>query len=77
MILKKEFQKLLDEYNGVESRHGYYGFDNIEGISAGERDPDADDVTGMSASKQRKAAAEGDLKSFMKGIPSTMEKKAA
>ena len=31
----------------------------------------------MSASKQRKAAAEGDLKSFMKGIPSSMEKKAA
>jgi len=69
---QKEFDKLVNTYNGK-----LYKFDNIEVVSAGDRDPDADDVTGMSASKQRKAAAEGDLKSFMKGIPSTMEKKAA
>ena len=48
-----EFEKLLNTYNGVEARHGYYGFDNIEVISAGERDPDAEGVTGMSASKMR------------------------
>ena len=53
-----EFEKLLNEYNGVKSRHGYYGFDNIEVISAGERDPDAEGVTGMSASKMRAAASE-------------------
>ena len=69
---QKEFDKLVNTYNGK-----LYQFDNVEVISAGDRDPDSDDVTGMSASKQRKAAAEGDLKSFMKGIPSTMEKKAA
>ena len=69
---QKEFDKLVNTYNGK-----LYKFDNIEVISAGDRDPDADDVTGMSASKQRKAAAEGDFKSFMKGIPSSMEKKAA
>ena len=69
---QKEFDKLVNTYNGK-----LYKFDNIEVVSAGDRDPDADDVTGMSASKQRKAAAEGDLKSFMKGIPSSMEKKAA
>jgi len=69
---QKEFDKLVNNYNGK-----LYQFDKVEVISAGDRDPDADDVSGMSASKQRKAAAEGDLKSFMKGIPSSMEKKAA
>ena len=69
---QKEFDKLVNTYNGK-----LYQFDKVEVVSAGDRDPDADDVSGMSASKQRKAAAEGDLKSFMKGIPSTMEKKAA
>ena len=65
-----EFDKLLNEYNGVEGkRHGYYGFDNIEVISAGERDPDAEGVEGMSASKMREAAAEGDFKSFEMGLP--------
>ena len=48
-----EFDKLLNTYNGVEARHGYYGFDNIEVISAGERDADSDGVSGMSASKMR------------------------
>ena len=69
---QKEFDKLVNNYNGK-----LYQFDKVEVVSAGDRDPDADDVTGMSASKQRKAAAEGDFKSFMKGIPSSMEKKAA
>ena len=69
---QKEFDKLVNTYNGK-----LYKFDKVEVVSAGDRDPDADDVTGMSASKQRKAAAEGDFKSFMKGIPSSMEKKAA
>jgi hypothetical protein len=53
-----EFDSLLNKYNGVEARHGYYGFDNIEVVSAGERDPDAEGVTGMSASKMRAAASE-------------------
>ena len=69
---QKEFDKLVNTYNGK-----LYKFDKVEVVSAGDRDPDADDVSGMSASKQRKAAAEGDLKSFMKGVPSSMEKKAA
>ena len=67
-----EFEKLANNYNKK-----LYDFDSIEVSSAGDRDPDSDDVTGMSASKQRKAAAEGDLKSFMKGIPSSMSQKDA
>jgi hypothetical protein len=53
-----EFNSLLNKYNGVEARHGYYGFDEIKVVSAGERDPDAEGVTGMSASKMRAAASE-------------------
>jgi len=47
-----------------------YKFDNFEVVSAGERDPDADDVSGMSASKMRAAAAEGNLNAFKLGVPS-------
>ena len=67
----KEFQRLLTTYNGVEGkRHGYYKFDSINVVSAGERDPDAEGVEGMSASKMRKAASDGDFDSFQQGLPS-------
>ena len=68
----KEFEKLTSDYNGK-----LYNFDNVEVMSAGDRDPDSEDVTGMSASKQRKAAAEGDIKAFMKGVPSSLSQKDA
>ena len=68
-----EFEKLLNQYNGVKSRHGYYGFDNIEVVSAGERDPDAEGLEGMSASKMRKAAMDGDLDSFKQGVPANFK----
>ena len=64
-----EFNSLLNKYNGVEARHGYYGFDNIEVVSAGERDPDAEGVTGMSASKMRAAASANDFDQFKLGLP--------
>ena len=64
-----EFDTLLNKYNGVEGRHGYYGFDNIEVVSAGERDPDAEGVTGMSASKMRAAASSNDYDTFKLGLP--------
>jgi shikimate kinase/phosphopantetheine adenylyltransferase len=65
-----DFKKLLNKYNGEKSRHGYYDFsDGISIVSAGERDPDSDDVSGMSASKMRAAASSGDFKSFAKGLP--------
>ena len=67
----REFDTTIKRYNGVKSRHGYYNFDNINIVSAGERDPDADGATGMSASKMRAAAKANDLNSFKKGLPST------
>ena len=69
----KEFDTLLGTYNGVEGkRHGYYKFDSIKVVSAGERDPDAEGVEGMSASKMRSAAVIGDYDSFSTGIPATL-----
>ena len=69
---QKEFDKLVNNYNGK-----MYQFDNIEVRSAGARDPDSDSVEGMSASKQRKAAAENDFDGFLRGVPTSMNKKAA
>ena len=67
-----EFDILLNKYNGVEARHGFYQFkDKIKVVSAGERDPDSDDVSGMSASKLRAAAGANDLDTFAKGMPSS------
>jgi hypothetical protein len=66
----KEFDTLLNKYNGVDSRHGFYNFENgIKVVSAGERDPDAEGVAGMSASKLRAFASDNDLENFTKGMP--------
>ena len=72
----KDFQNLLDRYNGDETKaHGFYDFDTIKVVSAGERDPDAEGVSGMSASKMRQSAVEGDFKTFRSGIPSSLNDK--
>ena len=65
----REFENILTKYNGVSSRHGMYDFESIKVVSAGERDPDAEGASGMSASKMRAAAAKGDIKNFEKGLP--------
>ncbi len=67
-----EFEKLTNNYNKK-----LYDFDNIEVTSAGDRDPDSDNVEGMSASKQRKAAAENDFEGFLRGVPTSMNRKMA
>ena len=63
-----EFNTLLQKYNGKD-----YTFDDINVVSAGDRDPDADDVSGMSASKMRGYAADNDYASFKKGVPTRNE----
>ena len=70
----KEFDTLLQKYNGQPDRKGKvaYKFNTIKVVNAGQRDPDAEGVTGMSASKMRAAAADSDLESFSKGIPNTL-----
>jgi hypothetical protein len=69
-----EYQALVGKYNGVKGRHGFYNFEGgVNVISAGERDPDADGASGMSASKLRAAAAENDFQLFSKGMPSSFK----
>ena len=72
-----EFKKLLEKYNGVKGRHGLYKFNKINVISAGDRDPDADDVSGMSASKMRKLASDGDFTQFSQGLPRSVSNNEA
>lgn len=65
-----EFNSLANKYNGKA-----YNFEVINVVSAGDRDPDSEDIEGMSASKQRKAAAEDDYDTFKKGCPSKLSRK--
>jgi hypothetical protein len=62
------FQKILLDYNGKD-----FTYRKVKCLSAGTRDPDADGAAGMSASKMRAAAAEGDTSTFRKGIPSSLD----
>ena len=70
-----DFSSLLNTYNGMKSKHGFYEYKEIDIISAGERDPDAEGATGMSASKMRAAAVQGDFDSFKSGLPTEMKEK--
>ena len=64
-----EFDVLLNKYNGVKGRHGFYNFRKVSVISAGQRDPDAEGAEGASATKQREAAAANDFTTFSQGLP--------
>ena len=64
-----EFKNLATKYNG-----DLYNFDMIDVLPAGERDSDAEGVSGMSASKLRKAVKDDDIKAFSKGMPSKFDK---
>jgi hypothetical protein len=50
----KQFDSFLPKYNGKD-----YNFESVKVVSSGERDPDADGIKGMSASKLKRLAAEG------------------
>ena len=68
----KEFDKLSQNYNGQ-----LYQFDNMEVVSSGDRDPDAEGMEGLSSSRMRLAAPEGDFKSFRAGLPEDTPRKMA
>ena len=70
----KEFDRLLNKYN--KSSAGYV-FNNIKVVSAGQRDPDAEGVKGMSGTKMRGYAADNDVKKFATGLPSKLKTSAA
>ena len=67
----EDFHKYLHQYNGTH-KGALYNFKSIKVHSAGERDPDAEGTTGISASKMRDHATKGNFKEFKKGVPSSM-----
>jgi len=72
-----EFEILLNKYNGKKGKHGFYNFESINIVSAGERDPDAEGASGMSASKMRQAVMEKDFTSFSQGLPRSVSNSEA
>jgi hypothetical protein len=66
-----DFQQLFDKQNGID-----YNFDSIQVVSSGDRDPDAEGAEGMSASKMRAAAIQGDFDNFKTGLPSKLQTSA-
>jgi type IV secretory pathway TrbD component len=67
-----EFDVLLNKYNGKKMRNGFYNFARINVVSAGDRDPDGDDASSASATKQRQAAKTNDFTAFGQGLPRGM-----
>ena len=67
----REFDKMLTKYNGRD-----FNFEEVSVVSAGQRDPDAEGVAGMSASKLRAAAKEGDLRTLQRGLPTRIKNEA-
>lgn len=62
-----EYENLLNRYNGKD-----FSFKTVKVVSAGERDPDSDNASGMSATKMRQAAAENNFSKFRQGTPTGM-----
>lgn len=62
---QQEFHNLLHKYNGSKDYH----IPHLEVHSAGERDPDAEGVEGMSASKMRDHASKREFSKFRSGVP--------
>ena len=59
----KQFKALANKYNGKE-----YNYKKIHILSAGQRDPDAEGVAGISGTKMRAHASGNDYKSFKAGL---------
>jgi len=68
-----DLERDIRKYIGHKDPTKSFDFDTFKVVSAGKRDPDADDITGMSASKMRRAAIEGDFDTFKIGVPSGMK----
>jgi nicotinic acid mononucleotide adenylyltransferase len=66
----KEFETLLAKYNGKE-----YNFDEIKVVSAGQRDEESDDTSGISGTKMRNYAT-SDMKKFAANLPKRLKSKA-
>jgi len=66
-----EFQRIADNYNGKD-----YNYKSIRVVSSGERDPDAEGVAGMSASKMREMAKSNDFRTFKTGLTNLSDRQS-
>ena len=67
----REFETQILPYNNTADQSGNINF-NIKEVSVEEggfRDEEANDASGMSASKMRDAAAQDDFETFKQGVP--------
>ena len=64
-----EYDITLNKYNGVRGRHGFYNFEKITVMNAGNRDPESKGVEGVSGTKLRGYAKSGDFTKFVQYMP--------
>ena len=72
-----EYGRLIKQYVNKPDAHGdiAYNIPDYTFVSSGDRDPDAEGVAGMSASKVRAAARANDYKTFNAGIAQGLPEK--
>lgn len=66
-----DFTQLFNNQNGID-----YNLKSIKVVSSGARDPDAEGAEGMSATKMRQAAIDGDFEKFKSGLPGGLQSNA-
>jgi len=64
-----EYDITLNKYNGKKGRHGFYNFEKITVLNAGDRDPESKGVEGVSGTKLRGYAENGNFTQFMQYMP--------
>jgi len=66
----KQFRKEITPYVNHPDKKKSFEIDKFEVVSAGERDPDDEGVTGISGTKMREAAIHNKYSNFRQGVPS-------
>lgn len=72
-----EFKNTISKYINHPDPSKSFNLNSFEVVSAGERDPDSEGVTGLSASKMRDFAIKNDYAAFKQGVPSGLSDKFA
>jgi len=72
-----EYDITLNKYNGKKARHGFYNFERISVLNAGNRDPESKGVEGVSGTKLRGYAESGDFTKFAQYMPKKLSNSEA
>ena len=71
------YTTLFEPYNNHPDPEKRLGYESLEVVSAGERDPDSDDISGISGTKAREYVLNNNFISFKKILPTGMSDKQA